>query len=248
MAPEGAAGPLIDEVMPLLRRLWAGETVSHHGAAGHLRRRDPVTPAASSSRSRCGSAAWRPPHSSAVAGCPTAGCRRCAPRPRRPPAGTSSTRPPPAPDGPISARALRGQHRLRQPAARRTDPPGHGRPQPGPRPGRGPPGRPARPAGPAGALHRCRLLEVRGPAACVAGAAGRPSSTSWPARSATCRPDRLPATRAATPARRAVVGGAPRCGSRRSGAGGEGGAPFLPAPADTCSGSQCRPSPTAPRG
>ena len=30
-------GALIDEALPLLRRLWAGETVSHEGAAGTLR-------------------------------------------------------------------------------------------------------------------------------------------------------------------------------------------------------------------
>ena len=30
-------GAFIDEALPLLRRLWAGETVSHDGAAGHLR-------------------------------------------------------------------------------------------------------------------------------------------------------------------------------------------------------------------
>ncbi|HXJ84155.1 MAG TPA: LLM class flavin-dependent oxidoreductase [Candidatus Methylomirabilis sp.] len=29
-------GAFIDEALPLLRRLWAGETVSHDGAAGHL--------------------------------------------------------------------------------------------------------------------------------------------------------------------------------------------------------------------
>jgi probable F420-dependent oxidoreductase len=30
-------GAFIDEALPLLRRLWAGETVNHDGAAGHLR-------------------------------------------------------------------------------------------------------------------------------------------------------------------------------------------------------------------
>jgi probable F420-dependent oxidoreductase len=30
-------GAFIDEALPLLRRLWAGESVSHDGAAGHLR-------------------------------------------------------------------------------------------------------------------------------------------------------------------------------------------------------------------
>ncbi|HVQ77691.1 MAG TPA: LLM class flavin-dependent oxidoreductase [Candidatus Binatia bacterium] len=30
-------GPFIDEALPLLRRLWAGETVSHEGPAGSLR-------------------------------------------------------------------------------------------------------------------------------------------------------------------------------------------------------------------
>src|SRR2546425_9877895 len=30
-------GALIDEALPLLRRLWAGETVSHEGAAGNFR-------------------------------------------------------------------------------------------------------------------------------------------------------------------------------------------------------------------
>jgi probable F420-dependent oxidoreductase len=30
-------GAIIDEALPLLRRLWAGETVSHDGAAGHFR-------------------------------------------------------------------------------------------------------------------------------------------------------------------------------------------------------------------
>src|SRR5262247_2768269 len=30
-------GAFIDEALPLLRRLWAGETVSHDGAAGHFR-------------------------------------------------------------------------------------------------------------------------------------------------------------------------------------------------------------------
>jgi probable F420-dependent oxidoreductase len=30
-------GAFIDEALPLLRRLWAGETVNHEGAAGHLR-------------------------------------------------------------------------------------------------------------------------------------------------------------------------------------------------------------------
>ena len=30
-------GAFIDEALPLLRRFWAGETVSHDGAAGHLR-------------------------------------------------------------------------------------------------------------------------------------------------------------------------------------------------------------------
>jgi probable F420-dependent oxidoreductase len=34
--PKGR-GPFIDEALPLLRRLWAGETVSHDGAAGHFR-------------------------------------------------------------------------------------------------------------------------------------------------------------------------------------------------------------------
>src|SRR5262249_56565338 len=29
-------GAVTDEALPLLRRLWAGETVSHEGAAGHL--------------------------------------------------------------------------------------------------------------------------------------------------------------------------------------------------------------------
>jgi probable F420-dependent oxidoreductase len=29
-------GPAMDEMLPLLRQLWAGETVSHHGPAGHL--------------------------------------------------------------------------------------------------------------------------------------------------------------------------------------------------------------------
>src|SRR5256886_16651156 len=29
-------GAVIDEALPLLRRLWAGETVSHDGAAGHF--------------------------------------------------------------------------------------------------------------------------------------------------------------------------------------------------------------------
>jgi alkanesulfonate monooxygenase SsuD/methylene tetrahydromethanopterin reductase-like flavin-dependent oxidoreductase (luciferase family) len=30
-------GAFIDEALPLLRRLWAGETVSHEGTAGSLR-------------------------------------------------------------------------------------------------------------------------------------------------------------------------------------------------------------------
>src|SRR5207247_1176173 len=30
-------GAVIDEALPLLRRLWAGETVSHDGVAGHFR-------------------------------------------------------------------------------------------------------------------------------------------------------------------------------------------------------------------
>jgi probable F420-dependent oxidoreductase len=33
----GRRGALIDEALPLLRRLWAGETVSHEGIAGSLR-------------------------------------------------------------------------------------------------------------------------------------------------------------------------------------------------------------------
>ncbi|HSF01680.1 MAG TPA: LLM class flavin-dependent oxidoreductase, partial [Solirubrobacterales bacterium] len=33
----GRRGAFIDEALPLLRRLWAGETVSHEGAAGRLR-------------------------------------------------------------------------------------------------------------------------------------------------------------------------------------------------------------------
>jgi len=32
-----ARGAFIDEALPLLRRLWAGETVSHDGAAGHFK-------------------------------------------------------------------------------------------------------------------------------------------------------------------------------------------------------------------
>jgi probable F420-dependent oxidoreductase len=31
-----AKGPMMDEMLPLLRRLWAGETVSYHGPAGDL--------------------------------------------------------------------------------------------------------------------------------------------------------------------------------------------------------------------
>ena len=41
-------GAFIDEALPLLRRLWAGETVSHDGVAGSLRdvKLSPAGPAA----------------------------------------------------------------------------------------------------------------------------------------------------------------------------------------------------------
>ncbi|MGH9060179.1 MAG: LLM class flavin-dependent oxidoreductase, partial [Acidimicrobiales bacterium] len=34
--PPAERGLVIDEMVPVLRRLWTGETVSHHGAAGHF--------------------------------------------------------------------------------------------------------------------------------------------------------------------------------------------------------------------
>ena len=37
--PTAERGALMDEALPVLRRLWAGETVSHEGPAGFLRRR-----------------------------------------------------------------------------------------------------------------------------------------------------------------------------------------------------------------
>lgn len=35
-AAGSSKGALMDEMLPVLRRLWAGETVTHHGAAGHF--------------------------------------------------------------------------------------------------------------------------------------------------------------------------------------------------------------------
>jgi probable F420-dependent oxidoreductase len=34
--PGATRGAVMDEMLPVLRRLWAGETVSHHGDAGHF--------------------------------------------------------------------------------------------------------------------------------------------------------------------------------------------------------------------
>ena len=80
-------GAFIDEALPLLRRLWAGETVTHEGPAGNLQGVR-LTPCRSSARSKCGWAARCRPPSSGVAGSPTAGCRRCV-RPTRPRPGGS---------------------------------------------------------------------------------------------------------------------------------------------------------------
>src|SRR5881409_2579240 len=81
-------GAFIDEALPLLRRLWAGETVSHDGAVVAHRLAGPQAPSAasgtsssrpcrSSSRSKCGWAGRRRLRSSAVAGYRTGGCLRC---------------------------------------------------------------------------------------------------------------------------------------------------------------------------
>ena len=70
-------GALIDEALPLLRRLWAGETVSHDGAAGRFR---DVTlwPLPVQQPLEVWLAARRRPPSSAAAGCRMGGCPRCA--------------------------------------------------------------------------------------------------------------------------------------------------------------------------
>src|SRR5499425_3121298 len=75
-------GAVIDEALPLLRRLWAGETVSHEGAAGSFRDVK-LSPLPCSSRSRCGWAAPWPRLSSAAGDSPTAGCPRFARRKKR---------------------------------------------------------------------------------------------------------------------------------------------------------------------
>ncbi len=64
-------GAFIDEALPLLRRLWAGEAVSHDGAAGNLRevKLSPLP---------------------AVGDCPTVGSRHCVPPKRRRRGGWSS--------------------------------------------------------------------------------------------------------------------------------------------------------------
>jgi len=74
-------GAVIDEALPLLRRLWAGETVGHDGPAGSFRdvKLSPL-PVQQPLEVWLGGTA--PAASSAVAGCRTGGCPRCA-RPKR---------------------------------------------------------------------------------------------------------------------------------------------------------------------
>ncbi len=92
-------GALVDEALPLLRRLWTEDDVDHAGVAYRL---EGVTVEpkplqqpldvwlGGTSPARCG----------APAGWPTAGCRACAPRPRWPPDAASSSRRRPTPGAP----------------------------------------------------------------------------------------------------------------------------------------------------
>ena len=75
----GQRAKIFNEVLPLLRRFWAGETVDHEGDAFQLRGRRRAARSPSRSRSRSGSAASRRPSCGAAAAWATAGCRRSAP-------------------------------------------------------------------------------------------------------------------------------------------------------------------------
>ena len=74
--------PWMDEAFPVLRRLWAGETVDHHGAGGGVRRRHAGAPARPGPARVLDWVGCCPPPSSGADASPTAGCRRRAPRPR----------------------------------------------------------------------------------------------------------------------------------------------------------------------
>ena len=75
--PPSERGALMDEALPVLRRLWAGETVSHEGPAGSFSD-VVVSPRPFRTPSMSGSAATRRRRSSAAAGSPTGGCPPCA--------------------------------------------------------------------------------------------------------------------------------------------------------------------------
>jgi alkanesulfonate monooxygenase SsuD/methylene tetrahydromethanopterin reductase-like flavin-dependent oxidoreductase (luciferase family) len=89
---------VIDDALPVLRRLWAGETVTHRGPAGSLEqvalpllpRQDPWRP---------GWAGWPGPPSSAAGSWRTGGCRDCARSPRPPKGARSSRNRQPVPAG-----------------------------------------------------------------------------------------------------------------------------------------------------
>jgi alkanesulfonate monooxygenase SsuD/methylene tetrahydromethanopterin reductase-like flavin-dependent oxidoreductase (luciferase family) len=75
-------GAFIDEALPLLRRLWAGETVSHEGATGSFRDVK-LSPLPVQQPLEVWLGGPSPPRSSDAVGCPTGGCPRCARRTKR---------------------------------------------------------------------------------------------------------------------------------------------------------------------
>ncbi len=171
--PQPDKGRRMDEMLPLLRRLWAGEAVTHHGESADI---DGVTVAplpvqqplevwtggmVPAALRRCGRYAdgWLPssctPDEVAVA-------RRVIDE------SAARSRPDHRP------RALRSLHRLRRRSPVVEDQKGSGCHPAGCGPRPGGPGGPGRPAGHAGAVPRCGLLQVRGPTARITGiVAGR---------------------------------------------------------------------------
>ncbi len=81
----GVDGPsravLMDEMLPVLRRLWAGETVTHHGRAADFEEVS-ISPLPVQQPLEFWTGGWSRPLSSDAAGSPTGGFRRPA-LPRR---------------------------------------------------------------------------------------------------------------------------------------------------------------------
>ena len=141
--PPADRGAAIDEVLPLLRRLWAGEAVTHDGPAGRVRRRlglpetgaGPVRGLARRPRPGVARSLWAAGRRLAARAVRAGRGRAGAPGGRRRGRGR---RPGDQPG------ALRHEHRLRPHRARRPDGRGHLGPGEGAAARRSRPGRPRR--------------------------------------------------------------------------------------------------------